>query len=166
MKLATGRDGLTYRLEPTIADVDHVRRIVGSTGFFLPSEVDVAVELVQERLSRGEASEYYFLFAQHGEHTVGYACYGPIACTLASFDLYWIAVESGGQRRGIGRNLLQQSEQLIKQAGGRRIYIETSNRELYRSTHRFYESCDYEREAVLIDFYRPGDDKVVYVKAI
>ena len=34
---------------------------------------------------------------------VGYACYGPIACTVASYDLYWIAVDPQFQRHGIGQ---------------------------------------------------------------
>ena len=31
---------------------------------------------------------------------IGYVCYGPIACTVGSFDLYWIAVD---RRRARGR---------------------------------------------------------------
>ena len=42
--------------------------------------------------------------------------------------------------------------------------IETSARELYRPTQRFYERCGYEAEARLKDFYAPGDSKIIYVK--
>jgi D-alanine-D-alanine ligase len=148
------------------SDLDAVRDIVASTGFFSSAEVDVAVELVQERLTRGVASGYHFVFAERAGRTFGYACYGPIACTIGSFDLFWIAVHDDFRGHGLGRLLLRTSEQKIAQAGGRRIYIETSGRPQYEPTQQFYEHCGYTREAVLAEFYAPGDDKVVYCKAL
>jgi len=109
------------------ADEAAIRGIVSSTGFFSPAEVEVAVELVQERLRRGNASGYFFVFAETDRRTVGYACYGPIACTIGSFDLYWIAVHKDYQHRGLGRSLLVASERKIAESGGRRIYVETSS---------------------------------------
>lgn len=146
-------------------DRDAVRRIVASTGFFSDAEIDVAVELVDERLAKGPASGYDFVFADQGGRTVGYACFGPIACTIASFDLYWIAVEESCRGQGLGRILLEDSERRIIAAGGRRIYIETSNRPQYLPTRGFYLRCGYREEAVLPEFYGPGDDKVIYGKA-
>jgi GNAT superfamily N-acetyltransferase len=143
-----------------------VRRIVESTGFFYPAECDVAVELVEERLAKGEASGYYFVFAELDGRPAAYACYGPIACTVGSFDLFWIAVDQEHQRVGLGRRVLEESERLIRAAGGRRVYIETSNRAQYQPTRTFYERCGYHCEAVLKEFYGAGDDKVVYVKAL
>ena len=52
------------------------------------------------------------------------------------------------------------------QAGGRRVYVETSGRAQYEPTRRFYEACGYAREAVLTDFYAPGDDKVIYGQSL
>lgn len=141
--------------------------MVESTGFFHPPEVDVAVELVDERLARGEASGYFFIFADDAEdRPIGYACYGPIACTLGSFDLYWIAVDGGVQGRGLGQELVRRSEELIRAAGGRHVYIETSGRPLYEPTRRFYARCGYELAAELEDFYAPGDAKLIYRKAL
>ncbi len=156
----------TFRHDVLTADPAAVRRIVESTGFFYAAECDVAVELVEERLAKGEASGYSFAFAELNGRPVAYACYGPIACTAGSFDLFWIAVDQGHQRLGLGRLLLEESERLIRGAGGRRVYIETSNRAQYQPTRAFYERCGYHCEAVLKEFYGPGDDKVVYVKAL
>ena len=147
-------------------DAQIVRALVESTGFFAPHEVEVAVELVTEHLARGTASGYHFVFAELDGRTVGYACYGPIACTLHSFDLYWIVVHRDFRGKGLGRQLLAEAEQRVLQAGGHRVYIETSSRELYAPTRGFYERCGYVAEARLRDFYAPGDDKVVYVRAL
>ena len=156
----------TLRYEVVADDRVQVRRIVEATGFFSPAEVEVALELVDERLRRGDASGYYFVFAQRGGPAAGYACYGPIAGTTASFDLYWIAVHPASQGAGLGRLLLAESERLIAGAGGRRVYIETSHRAQYVSTRAFYERNGYHLEAILKDFYAPGDDKAIFVKAL
>ena len=159
---------LSFRDTARTDDRDAVRRIVSSTGFFSDSEIDVAVELVDERLARGDASEYYFVFAEQDGATIGYACYGPIACTVGSFDLYWIAVDDSHRGQGFGCVILEAAEQRIAAPPwhGRRIYIETSGREQYAPTQGFYTRCGYALEARLKDFYSPGDDKLVYVKAI
>ncbi|MFO7978718.1 MAG: hypothetical protein R6U64_08675, partial [Bacteroidales bacterium] len=75
------------------SDRDQVRAIALSSGFFRPDEVEVAVELVDEVLEKGEASGYHFIFALIDEQPVGFVCYGAIPCTIGSYDLYWIAVE-------------------------------------------------------------------------
>ncbi len=143
-----------------------IREIVESTHFFNQEEIDVAVELIEERLDKGEASGYYFLFADINDKTIGYVCYGPIAGTQSSFDLYWIAVHNDVRSQGIGKILLQAGEQAIAEMGGHRIYVETSSRAQYEPTRGFYRSCNYDLEAVLEDFYAPGDSKCIFVKKI
>lgn len=153
---------LTFRHTPCPEDRDAIRGIVASTGFFTDAEVDVAVELIDERLTRGEASGYHFVFAEENDETIGYACYGPIACTVGSYDLYWIAVDNAHRGQGHGRRILAEAEQCMAAAGARRIYIETSGREQYAPTRTFYEHCGYRLEATLNDFYAPGDPKLIY----
>lgn len=157
---------LTYREDPVEKDVESVRGIVASSGFFYDEEVEVAVELVRERLSKGLASGYYFLFGMLEERVVGYACFGPIACTKFSYDLFWIAVDNSARGSGVGGGILQKVEQRVKRMGGKRIYVETSSRELYRPTHAFYRKCGYSEETVIRDFYAPGDHKVIYLKEV
>jgi D-alanine-D-alanine ligase len=157
---------LTFREEVREPDIGAVREIVTATKMFYHHEAEVAAELVEERLRRGPTSGYSFVFAEiHGE-VVGYSCYGPIACTTHSYDLFWIAVHPNCQGHGIGKQLLAISEQRIAESGGKRIYVETSGRELYHPTRAFYERCAYTLEATLRDFYAPGDDKTVYVKVV
>ena len=157
---------VVFRCDVLSDDRDRVRTIVASTGVFSPVEIDVAVELLDERLEKGPPSGYHFIFAQRDNHTLGYACYGPIALTAASYDLYWIAVDKTCQGQKIGQLLLAKCEELIRVAGGRQIYIETSNRAHYAPTRKFYVRCGYRQEALLKDFYAPGDDKVIYVKKV
>jgi ribosomal protein S18 acetylase RimI-like enzyme len=158
---------LREQLRP--GDEDAVRQLVESSGFFREDEVEVAVDLVRERRERGPDSGYGFLFAErHGESSgpVGYTCYGKIPCTVHSYDLYWIATQQDLRGRGIGRWLLEETEARILDAGGRRVYIDTSGRELYAPTRRFYVSAGYRLEATFEDYYGADDAKLVYAKRL
>ncbi|MDH4321910.1 MAG: GNAT family N-acetyltransferase [Desulfobulbaceae bacterium] len=159
--------GLKMRHTVVPEDVERVEKLVRLTGFFTEAEVGVAKELVEEHLLKGaEVSGYHFVFAEHYGRLVGYSCYGPIPCTLSSFDLYWIAVHPDYQGRRVGRHLLQLTEENIRQAGGERIYVDTSQRIQYASTRAFYERCGYLLESLLVDFYAPGDGKALYCKKL
>jgi D-alanine-D-alanine ligase len=155
-----------FRQEARPEDRETVGRLVRATGFFSEAEIGIAVELVEERLAKGDASGYCFLFAEEGDRLLGYACFGPIRGTVRCFDLYWIVVDPGKQGRGIGRTLMTASEQLMDERGARLIYADTSSRPQYEPTRAFYLACGYRQEAVLADFYAPGDGKVIFVKSL
>jgi len=157
---------LSYRETVKPEDAENVGNIVKSTGFFDEEEILIAVELVQERLEKGLQSGYHFLFAELDGRAAGYTCFGPIPATSCSYDLYWIAVHDEFRGMGIGKELIKRTEPLIAGLGGRRIYIETSSRDLYIPTRAFYLKCGYTQEAFLTDFYHPGDSKVIYVKTV
>mgnify|MGYP001202573784 CR=1 FL=1 len=163
---ATRFDSIVLETEPLPEDAGRVERLVESTGFFYPPEIDVAGELVQERLEKGEQSGYHFLFARCGDRLAGYGAYGPIPCTVSSFDLYWIAVSPDFQNQGLGRFLMARIEEKIQQTGGTRIYAETSSRPQYAATRAFYLRCGYRIESVMTDFYAPGDGRITFCKAM
>ncbi len=155
----------SYRTSVKSEDREDVRRLVERTGFFSAEEVLIAVELVDESLTKGDESGYFFLLVDEDKHLVGYACFGLIPGTLHSFDLYWIVVDPSLQRRGIGRSLLEAAEREMLRRKAKRIYVDTSSRPQYEPTRRFYKACGYREEAFLPDFYAPGDGKIIFVKS-
>ena len=157
---------ITWREEPVPSDVNSIVEIVRSTGFFNDEELDIAAELVEERLLKGTESGYYFLFLEVDQKLTGYSCYGPIPGTLSSFDLYWIAVNNESRGMGLGKLILELSEQKIASMNGTNAYIETASKDLYLPTRKFYEVNGYRAEARLKDFYALGDDKIIYVKTL
>jgi ribosomal protein S18 acetylase RimI-like enzyme len=159
-------DQILLRKVVVPTDPETITRIVASTGFFREDEILVAAELATERLEKGAASGYEFLFAEIKGETVAYSCYGLIPCTLHSYDLYWIATRQDYMNLGIGKHLLQETEKEIFKLGGKGIYVETSSKEQYAPTRAFYEKNEYLLKARFKDFYAPDDDKVVYVKTI
>lgn len=159
-------DDLLFETQVRESHIEEVRRLCAATGRFSPEEVDLAEELVREYLRLGPVSGYRFLWAHRSGPPLGYACYGPIPCTLGSFDLYWIAVDPARQGSGIGRGLISKAEELVAAEGGRRIYVDTSSRPDYQPTRFFYQRRGYTCVAVVSDFYAPGEDKVIFKKSL
>jgi GNAT superfamily N-acetyltransferase len=157
---------IAFRSSVTEKDLAAVRQMAESTGFFYPEEVDTAVELVEDRLAKGPRCGYHFLFAEQDGRAVGYTSFGPIACTKESYDLYWIVVAKDYRGKGLGTQLLEQTEEAIASYGGSRVYIETSARPLYVPTRAFYLARGYTQIAELEDFYAPGDAKAMYLKVL
>lgn len=160
---------MQWRTETRASDAEAVGRLVEDTGFFSPDEQGIAVELVEERLTRGVVSGYEFLFAddpENNDQLLGYTCFGPIPATQSSFDLYWIAVSPTMQRQGVGASLVAETERLARQMGAVRLFVDTAGRPEYAPTRAFYERLGYHLEASLTDFYAPGDAKIIYAKTL
>jgi ribosomal protein S18 acetylase RimI-like enzyme len=146
-------------------DRDRIHSIVVATGHFSQIEADTAMELVDASLAGGEASGYLTYVLETPPGTVhGYVCVGPTPLTEGTFDLYWVAVDPAAQGRGYGRRLVATAEEEVRRRNGRLVLIETSSQEIYRPTVGFYESAGYRLVARIPNFYRPGDDKLVFVR--
>jgi GNAT superfamily N-acetyltransferase len=150
-------------------DRSSIEKIVISSGKFNDVEIATALELVDEALEEGEESGYIFAILEHERElgrVLGYACYGTVPLTLGVYDLYWIAVDPSYQGKGIGRWLIEYVEKDVLKRGGRMILIETSSQETYSNTTRFYERSGYNLAARIRNFYRIGDDKLVFQKEL
>ncbi len=137
-----------------------------STGFFYDIEVEVAVELAEEKLRDGDKSSYQFIFAEREGLSVAYSCFGLIAGTEHSFDLYWIVTHNDFRAKGIGRLLLEETQRKIGEQGGRNVIAETSSLEKYQPTRQFYKQMGYHEAGLIHDYYKEGDGKVTFVKRI
>jgi acetoin utilization deacetylase AcuC-like enzyme/ribosomal protein S18 acetylase RimI-like enzyme len=159
-------EGVAFRTDLKETDVNRIRALVEKTGFFRPGESAVAEEVASERISRHLESGYHFVLAEQYGRLVGYICYGPIPCTVSGYDIYWLAVDPEFQGRGLGKRLLRNAERSISEAGGTKIYVETSSRVQYAGTRAFYETCGYVAVSVIDDFYEAEDGKITYLKNI
>jgi ribosomal protein S18 acetylase RimI-like enzyme len=161
------REKRIRKIEPK--DRSRIEEMVISSGKFNDVEIETALELVDDALKEGEASGYIFVVLEYrNEHPMlhGYACYGPTPLTQGVYDLYWIVVDPSAQRKGFGRYLLEYVERDVIKRGGRMLLIETSSQETYSATIRFYERNGYQLAARIKNFYRIGDDKLVFSKEL
>jgi ribosomal protein S18 acetylase RimI-like enzyme len=146
-------------------DREAILCISSAVDVFTAEEVTTADELLQAHLYDPEQRDYYFAVAcNEQDHVLGFVCFGPTALTEGTFDLYWIAVTKSAHGRGVGRLLMEWTEEHLRAAGGRLLVAETSGTPEYAGTRRFYERLGYEGHLSVPDYYRPGDDLVVYSK--
>ena len=150
-------------------DRSRIRDVVIASGKFTPVEIAVAMELVDEALTRGELSGYIVAVLEEEGHQPplqGYVCYGHTPLTDGVYDLYWIVVDPASQGKGFGRRLLDFVEKDVVARRGRMLLIETSSQQTYDATIRFYQRSGYQVAARIKNFYRIGDDKLIFSKEL
>ena len=86
--------------------------------------------------------------------------------TAAAYDLYWLVVGEASRGRGIGAALVDALGAELKQRGGRVIRVETSSLEGQGGARRFYEKTGFKLAGAIADFYRDGDDLLVFSKVL
>ncbi len=144
------------------ADRDAVRTMLVDCGAFSDVEIAVALEVVDQ----GLLGEYVLLAAEVNGETMAFAAIGPASMTVSAWYLYWICVHPKVQRSSVGRVLQASIETLVAKSGGNRLVLETSGRPDYDRSRRFYENAGFVEVGRIPDFYRLGDDCVVYCKTI
>jgi len=138
-------------------------RIIG----FNEADRAIAVELVDNYLDNPAQKDYeFFVGADDDGRVMGYTCYGPTPLTEGTFDLYWIAVDPAFAGQGVGTRLLKRVESEVLNKNGRLIVIETSSGPKYALTRRFYAKNGYVAAETIKDFYRPGEDRVTFLKKL
>jgi len=139
--------------------------LVRATGFFTAAEVEVAEELMDIYLEKPGQKDYHVVVVENDQKDVaGYMTWGPTPLAEDAYDLYWMAVSPAEQGRGRGKELVRWLEDEVRGRDGRMIAIETSSQPKYQGTRRFYIDLGYKEVARVPDFYRAGDDRVIYAK--
>jgi len=166
--------------ELTALDVARVVELTRTTGVFRDEEIVIAEEVVREAVVADRAGEadnsdrpdrsdldrpYYALGAEVHGRVVGWICWGATPCTVATWDLYWMAVDPEMHGQGVGTALLEEMENRLSDKA-RLIVIDTSGRPDYAPTRAFYRARGYQTAAVVRDFYALGDDQVIFSKRL
>ena len=149
-------------------DRQRICEILHACNLFTEEEVRCAVELVDifHDPEHVEQNDYPTIVLEEGGQVHGYVTFGPTPLTDGVYDLYWIAIDPEQQGRGYGQALLRYVENEVLKRRGRMLLIETSSKNSYASTTRFYLRAGYTEVSRIKDFYRIEDDKLVYCKRL
>lgn len=146
----------------TKADLDQLKIVIESSGLFPAELLD---GMVADYFSNSE-SEDIWLTKLDDNRPIAIVYCAPERLTDGTFNLYLIAVHKDFQAKGIGGQLMEYVEKLLQSKGKRILLVETSGLSEFELTRKFYDKCGYTREALIRDFYRDGEDKLVFWKKL
>lgn len=142
-------------------DLPYIKAVIDACGLF-PSEM---LDGMTEKYFLGEAgTEIWLTMVQ--SHPVGVAYCAPELMTEGTWNLLLIAVHPESQHQGYGGDIIRSVEQLLSLKGQRLLLVETSSLSAFENTRAFYRKLGFHEEARIRDFYRAGEDKIVYRKLI
>jgi len=146
-------------------DIAGLTDILASTEVFTHDEILIAVELMTAVVTDPLQKDYViFVAADERDAAAGYICIGPTPATFGTYDLYWIAVDPTRYGTGDASLLLRAGEEYIRERNGALIIVETSSTGKYERTRAFYIKYGYAELARIREYYRPGDDLIIYGK--
>ena len=142
-----------------------IHDLLRATDVFSEEEIGVAIELIQISLEDENQKDYeIYSYVDNEERVVGYVCFGPTPATQGTYDLYWVAVSPAEHGKGIGSQLLEFAEDHIRAKGARFLIAETSSTAKYEKTRAFYERKGFAKVAHVKEYYKPGDDLIIFGK--
>ncbi len=136
-----------------------------ASGLFQQDETAVLAEMLAD-VFNGQLPDHHWIVLENAATVIAAAYVAPEVMSDRAWNLYFIAVARRHQGRGHGTTLLAHVEGVLRKRGERLLLIETSGLEGFAATRRFYRGNGYEEEARIRDFYRAGEDKIVFRKLL
>lgn len=147
------------------SDRDALVGMINASGNLSVVEKECAAELLDIYLDNSGQKDYSFIVETDDKNSaMGYACYGMRPLTEGTYDLYWIVVDSARRRSGVGARLIDAVLERLKAAGARILVAETSGTKEYEDVMGFYLKNGFALEARVKEFYKPGDDLMMFVR--
>jgi ribosomal protein S18 acetylase RimI-like enzyme len=150
------------RLKP--ADSRIIEDMLNRIPSFTENEISIAMELVNIAAGNADQTDYNVFVFENGNRVLGYHCTGRRPLTDGVYDLYWIAADPDSPVKGVGKALLDHAEDFVSENKGRWLLAETSSKDIYANTRRFYLKNRYSIIAEINDFYSEGDNLLVFGK--
>jgi len=146
----------------TKGDIKWLKQVLDSIELF-PSEM--LDEMISDYFENTESQEIWFTSLENGKPiSIGYCA--PEKLTEGTYNLYAIGVRNDLQSNGIGSKMIGFIEDYLRSNGHRVLIVDTSGTDDFKLTRKFYEKLGYNKEAVIRDFWKEGDDKVIFWKKL
>lgn len=122
-------------------------------------------EMLSGFLSEDQTDELWLTCEDTGE-PIGfcYAVHEQLA--EGTWNMLAIAVLPEKQGKGSGKALVGQLEAHLRSKRQRVLIVDTSSGDAFSDAREFYRKSGYTEEARIRDFWAPGDDKIVFWKAL
>jgi ribosomal protein S18 acetylase RimI-like enzyme len=150
-------------------DADAIRDLAIANGMFSADDMAGFNETMAGFFDGTLEGHSWIVAVKASGDVVGAAYYAPEPFADRLWNLYFLAVAATGHRDGTGTALIGYVERTLRDQGdevARVLVVETSSLDAYAQARAFYVKQGFEEEARIRDFYGPGDNKVVYWKAL
>lgn len=149
-------------------DREQVLEAVRATGNFNAEEVAIADELIEIVLTQPDQKDYFAFVSETPDNdgVSGFLLLGPTPATVGTYDMYWIVVHPAYQGQGIAQALDEYAVAFVNERRGYWLIAETSSQPSYERPRAFYVKQGYSVLSRIPDYYKPGDDLIVYGKRI
>lgn len=146
----------------TTADVDDLKLVLDSCELFPSDHLD---EMISDYFNNAETEDHWFTFLiDEKPVAIGYCI--PEKLTEGTYNLLAIGVSQNAQRKGVASAMMEYIEHQLKQNNGRLLLVETSSDEAQIAARKLYQKIGYKQVAVIDDFWKEGEDKIVFLKQL
>lgn len=146
----------------TKSDTDGLKKVVDSSELFPSEYLD---EMISDYFNNPDTQDIWFTYIDNNKQVaIGYCV--PEKLTDGTYNLLAIGVFQDIQRKGIASQMMNYIEQLLKQKDGRILIVETSSNDAQIGARNFYQKIGYTKAAVIKDFWKDGEDKIVFWKRL
>lgn len=146
----------------TLSDIDGLKKVVDSSELF-PSEY--LEEMMADFLYNPDSQDSWFTYIEKNEPAAIVYCV-PEKLTEGTYNVLAIGVSHEYQRMGIGIEMMKYIEHFLIQKNGRIVIVETSSDDAQTGARSFYLKIGYTQMAVIKDFWKDGEDKIVFWKRL
>lgn len=147
----------------TPADTSALLALCEESGLFGPNEMEFLGAMLAEHFG-GNSDQNWLV--DEDDTLVSVALYAPERMTEGTWNLLLIAVRPDRQGQGRGSALLRHIEHALATRGERVLLVETSGLPNFERARAFYRQGRYDEEARIRDYYKAGDDKIIFRKAL
>ena len=144
-------------------DIADIARPIRECGLFSPDEAEGFVDMLPDLIA--EEGAHWRILRRAGR--VAGACYlSRERMSEDVWNLWFIGLRPEDQGGGGGSRLLAEAEGVARSEAGRLLLIDTSSGPGFETARAFYAARGYGAEATVRDYYAPGEDKIVFRKAL
>ncbi len=146
----------------TQSDIDELKKVVDSSELFPSEYLD---EMISDYFNNTDTQDIWFAYFNDKTPTaIGYCV--PEKLTNGTYNLLAIGVSQDAQRNGVATEMMKYIEQLLKLKDGRILIVETSSDDAQIGARKFYQKIGYTQMAIIKDFWKDGEDKIVFWKKL
>jgi ribosomal protein S18 acetylase RimI-like enzyme len=143
-----------------------VLQVIKEVDLFNAGELEYMTGLVDAYIAGSSEEGHYWIVAYTNDTLIGVAYYAPENFAQEVYNLYFLGIKPQNQGQGTGTKMIKYIESELKEAEQRILLVETSGLPEFENTRNFYLKQGFVREGVIREYYKAGDDKVIFWKKL